>query len=191
MTGASSESNDSTDPLPGDDPFDVLGIKPSFDVDLASLKRRVRRQVAALHPDRFTDPLDIDRATRETARLNAAWKTIDNEEHRANLILVRLGGPAADQDRSLPGDFLQEMLSVRLELEEAIESRDAEEIARLTQWSDSKQAELRERVRADLLRLEQGAADPADIRLDLNVWRYIQRMRDELAGAVGAKRPGG
>ncbi|MAJ46274.1 MAG: hypothetical protein CBC35_03040 [Planctomycetes bacterium TMED75] len=191
MTGSPRESTESTDPLPGDDPFDVLGIKPSFDVDLDALKRRVRRQVAALHPDRFTDPLEVDRATRETARLNEAWKSIGNDEHRANLLLVRLGGPAADQDRSLPEDFLQQMLSVRFELEQAVESRDAEEIARLTAWSDSKQAELRERVRTALSELEQGTADPASIRLDLNVWRYIQRMRDELASASGAKRSGG
>lgn len=191
MTGASRESNEPTDPPPGDDPFDVLGIDPSFDIDLVSLKRRVRRQVAALHPDRFTDPLEVDHATRETARLNAAWKTIENEEHRANLLLVRLGGPAADQDHSLPGEFLQEMLSVRLELEEAIESCDAKALARLTDWSDTKQAELRERVRTGLFDLEQETADPAGIRLDLNVWRYIQRMRDELAGAAGVNRPEG
>ena len=174
----------------GDDPFALLGIEPAFDIDLDSLRPRIRRRVASLHPDRFTDPLEIDHATRESARLNAAWKFIEDEERRANLLLVRLGGPAPEADRSLPPEFLEEMLSTRMELEDAIASSDSEEIVRLSDWASSMKDELRTRVRQGLHSLADGAGDAASIRLDLNVWRYIQRMSDELAAASEASGSG-
>lgn len=183
MTGAPREPADSTDPPSADDPFELLGITPSFDIDLQSLKPRIRRRIASLHPDRFSDPVDVDRATRDSARLNAAWKLIEDEERRANLLLVRLGGSAPEEDRSLPPEFLQEMLTTRMELEEAIESSDSEEITRLRDWAVSMMNELRDRVRQGLFELEQGTGDAGSVRLDLNVWRYIQRMSDELASA--------
>ena len=190
MTGAPREPVDPTDPPGRDDPFELLGIDPSFDIDLQVLRSRVRRRVASLHPDRFSDPVEIDQATRESARLNAAWKQVEDDERRANLVLVRLGGPAPDEDRSLPPEFLQEMLGIRMELEEAIESSDAVEIARLRDWSDSLKADLRERVRQGLDSLAQGSGDAAAVRLDLNVWRYIQRMADELAGSSDSQGSG-
>ena len=191
MTGAPREPVDATDPFSKADPFDLLGIDPSFDIDLHLLRPRVRRRIAALHPDRFSDPVEIDRATRESARLNAAWKFIEDEERRANLVLVRFGGSAAEDDRSLPPEFLQEMLSTRMELEEAIETSDSDEIARLSDWTGSMKSELRERVREGLASLEKGKGDTALVRLDLNVWRYIQRMSDELASASDSSEPEG
>ena len=186
MTGASREPIDESESASSGDPFDLLGVAPSFEIDLQSLKQRVRRRIASLHPDRFTDPVEIDRVTRESARVNAAWKLLEDEELRANLLLVRFGGSAPEADRSLPPEFLQEMLSTRLELEEAIESSDSEEIARLGEWALSMKNELRERVRQGLADLQQGTGDADAVRLDLNVWRYIQRMRDELALASDA-----
>ena len=185
-TGASRESSDPSDPLAEGDPFGLLGVEPAFDIDLDGMRRRVRRRVAALHPDRFTDPVEIDQATRETARLNAAWKLIEDEETRANLLLVRFGGPSAEEDRSLPPEFLQEILSIRMELEEAIESDDQPELQRLTDWADHRRSELRHRIREALGEFKQGRGDPKGIRLDLNVWRYLQRMWDELGGSIGA-----
>jgi molecular chaperone HscB len=191
MTGAPREPADASDPFSKGDPFDLLGIDPSFDIDLHLLRPRVRRRIAALHPDRFSDPVEIDRVTRESARLNAAWKFIEDEERRANLVLVRFGGSAAEDDRSLPPEFLQEMLSTRMELEEAIETSDSDEIARLSDWAGSMKSELRERVREGLASLEKGQGDMASVRLDLNVWRYIQRMSDELASASDSSEPEG
>lgn len=150
----------------------------------------MRRRIASLHPDRFSDPVEVDRATRESAGLNAAWKAIEDEERRANLVLVHLGGPAPEDDRSLPPEFLQEMLGIRMELEEAIESSDEPEIARLHAWSDSLKTELREQVRTGLASLKQGGGDAAQVRLNLNVWRYIQRMIDELEGASAMPESG-
>ena len=190
MTGASREPFESDDPPGRVDPFDLLGIEPSFDIDLESSRSRVRRRIASLHPDRFSDPLEVDRATRESARLNSAWKMIEDEERRANLVLVRLGGAAPEEDRSLPPDFLQDILTIRMELEEAIASSDASEITRLRMWSETLKTELRERVRQGLEALGRGTGDASEVRLDLNVWRYVQRMADELDGASDSEGSG-
>ena len=165
---------------PQDDPFDVIGIEPVFELDVPALQRKVKRRIAANHPDRISDPLARDEAVRATARLNEALRTLENDERRANCLLVRLGGPAPSEDRSLPPTFLMEMLEVREDMEEAIASGVPEERARVEAWAGSERKRLRAEVGALLGRLQTGDPVGSEIRLQLNVWRYIERMIEQL-----------
>ena len=189
MSGSERDPEDSSVPGEGADPFELLGVPVRFDLDVEAARSRLRRKVAALHPDRFTDPVEIERVTRAAAALNEAWTLLSDDERRANLVLSRLGGPAPHEDRSLPPEFLQDMLSIRMELEEALEQSDRAEIARLREWVASHRAELRERVRLGLEHLSEGAGEAGAIRLDLNVWRYIERMDEQLSGTAVADGP--
>lgn len=163
-----------------EDPFDLLGIEPAFEVDIAHVRNVVRRRVAACHPDRVVDPLQQDEAVRECARLNAARAQLEDDEIRANLLLVRLGGPSAEADSSLPADFLQHMLGVRMEMEQAIASGDRVEQARMHTWAREEKARLRATVALLFGRLERGEDLGTELRRELNVWRYIERMIEQL-----------
>ena len=178
-------------PDPDDDPFELLGLPPTFELDAESLRRTVRRRIAARHPDRISDPLLRDEAERDVARLNAARTLLENDERRANLLLDRLGGPSAADDRSLPPTFLIEILQVREDMEQALAGGDPEERARVESWALSERTRLKTSVGALLSRMTDG--DPKDletlgatVRTELNVWRYIERMIEQLHPAPGS-----
>ena len=165
---------------PDDDPFELLGLPPAFELDAGSLRRTVRRRIAAHHPDRVADPLLREEAVRHVARLNEALALLQDDERRANLILKRLGGPAASEDRSLPPAFLMEILEIREDMEQAIASGDPGERARVEAWATAERERLKQEVGGLLARLADGEDCGGEVRLQLNVWRYIERMIEQL-----------
>lgn len=167
-------------PDPQDDPFDVFGIEPTFDLDVDALKRKLRRRIATLHPDRESDPIAREEAVRVVARLNEARSVLENDERRANLALTRLGGPTASDDPSLPPAFLMEILEIRGDMESALASEDPAERDRVQGWAESERSRLCELVRSLFEELQRGEDRSSEIRLQLNVWRYIERMIDQL-----------
>ena len=163
-----------------DDPFELLGIEATFTVDIAAIRMVVRRRVAACHPDRVTDPFSQSEAVRECARLNAARVRLEDDESRANALLARLGGPSAEEDSSLPPGFLEQMLEVRMELEEAIASEDDAERTRVGAWAAQERKRLTGSVTSLFERMQFGEDVGPAIRRELNVWRYIERMIHQL-----------
>jgi molecular chaperone HscB len=167
------------------DPFTLLGLPRSFDIDPGVLQAAYLRRAAALHPDRLTDPLAQTHAQREAAALNDARAALADDEQRANVLLALLGGPAKDQDKSLPEGFLIEMMEVREAMDAALATGDAAERDRLDRWArEHRQAHV-ENVRAGFAGL--GAAPApgqlAALRRELNAWRYIERMLQQLRDA--------
>ena len=171
-----------------EDPFDLLGVEPVFELNVASVRSRVRRRIASRHPDRISDPLEQAEAVREIARLNEALAVLANDERRANLLLERMGGPSASEDRSLPPAFLHRMLEVREDMEQAVSSGDPAEHERVQEWATAERTRLRAAVGDLLSRLDDDASLAAEIRLQLNEWRYIERMIEQLNPAQGDSR---
>lgn len=172
-----------------EDPYELLGIDPAFTIDKANLRATVRRRVAASHPDRVTDPVQQAEAVRESARVNAAGAVLEDDELRANALLARLGGPSADEDKSLPESFLARMLEIRMDMEAVMATGDAEGRRRLEAWADAERTGLVESVASLFVRLQAGEAVGGELRQQLNVWRYIERMIEQLddpdPGATG------
>jgi molecular chaperone HscB len=166
------------------DPFALLGLPRSFDVDPRALQSAYLKRSAALHPDRFRDPLAQAEAQREAAALNDARAILADDEQRANTLLALLGGPAKEQDKSLPDGFLIEMLEVRQDMEAALASSDANERLRLERWARDRRAQHITAVRELFASIsEPDAANAprfAAIRQQLNAWRYIERMIEQL-----------
>lgn len=166
-----------------DDPFDVLGLDPRFELDEADLHRRFIAASAATHPDRFVDPLEQADAAERSAAVNEAYRVLRDPVARAEALLVRLGGPAKEQDKSLPPDLLMEMMEVREEMEEAIETRDRTTLDRLRTWAEEQRADRLATVSNHFARA-QAADSPAEelkrIRLELNALRYFARMLEQM-----------
>jgi len=166
------------------DPFAVLGQPRRFDIDEPALQRAWLAKSAAVHPDRAGD----DEASAErVAELNRARATLTDPERRANALLRLLGGPAKEQDRSLPDGLLAEMLEVREEMESDL--ADSGEVARRKweAWADERRA-------GHMARVGGLFAQPAKpetlkaIRRELNAWRYIERMIEQLDPAYDPAR---
>jgi curved DNA-binding protein CbpA len=167
------------------DAFDLLALAPSFDLDKADIQRAYLAAAALIHPDLAAGD---DEAGRKMAALNGAARVLENPELRADLLVRRLGGPSADQERTLPGVFLAEMMSVREEIETSLLGADAAARAdsRRTweDWAGKRRREAIADVSGMFSSLPAEAAARATalraIRIRLNQWRYIERLIEQL-----------
>ena len=166
------------------DPFDTLGLEPRFDLDPAILQRAWLRRSASLHPDALAGTGSTADSEREapSAQLNVARQILENPESRADALLRRLGGPTREQERSLPAGFLAEIMGIREEIEAAAAARDPAQMQRWETWAAERRDQLMG-VIAGKFRAVGAAPDPGAlraIRIELNVWRYIERLVEQL-----------
>lgn len=159
------------------DPFDLLGIPPRFPPSLDAIDHAWLAASARLHPDRAQDPVQ---AARELARINSARQTLSSFEGAANALLARLGGPAPEQDKSLPDGLLEAMLEARDRLDEA--RGDVHALAGLDAWARERRDAHLTHVTELFALANQAPADGLlhDIRMQLNAWRYIERFIEQL-----------
>lgn len=113
---------------------------------------------------------------------------VSDPESRANVLLGLLGGPTKEEDRSLPPGFLMEMMESRERLESARGSGDEAEMARWTAWAEGQRVGHIAAVKALFAEVEgaggAGEAKRKAIRMRLNAWRYIERMLEQVDGAM-------
>ncbi len=164
--------------MPGimaDDPFTLLGLPPRFDLTPAEIDRAFWERARRAHPDLAGSDLSM-------SSLNEARRILADDELRANALLALLGGPSADQCRELPPAFLMEIMELREQIEELLAGADA-----------ATRQRVRDDVRAHRDACVRGIAqafgdladppDPVslrDIRVQLNAWRYIERLIEQL-----------
>jgi curved DNA-binding protein CbpA len=158
------------------DPFDALGLDARFDVDDADVRRAWLKASARLHPDRTS--LDPDDAAAQLATVNEAKRALEDPERRADAMLARLGGPGKGDERGLPDGFLEQMLDIRTRMEAAQATNDAPVLQELSTWAHGERERFTQRV-AGLFEKTDAEALRA-IRLELNAWRYIERMIEQL-----------
>lgn len=179
------------------DVFALLGLPRTFELELKDIRRAHLAAVARSHPDagRDADADALDAAGSvggeggdEAGAINMAKQVLMDPERRADVLLVLMGGPSKDADKSLPPGYLMEMMQTR----EQIDAATTPEAKRhWREWAAQRRAEHIQRVR-DLFRRatpHQGSTpQPAvlkDIRLELNAWRYIERLVEQLDGREG------
>ena len=163
------------DPADADaNPFALLDLPERFDLERAALQRAWLKRSAKLHPDRAGDDPE---AARRLAMVNRAKAILADPEARANALLAVLGGPAKEDDKSLPDGYLMEMFEIR----EEHASGDEETRTRIEQWGSERRGEHESRVGAMFAGLSENPSDEElrAIRLELNAWRYIERFLTE------------
>lgn len=160
------------DPATNQDAFDLLGIEPRFDLDAGEVQRAWLTRAAQSHPD-----LAPAGGSADPAQLNQARAELADPERRANLLLARRGGPGPE-DRSLPDGFLEQMFEVRARMEQDLAEGGGVARERLEAWANERRDEYIARVGA-LFALGDEAS-LREIRTQLNAWRYIERMIEQL-----------
>src|SRR5438874_10466984 len=95
--------------------FERLGLPRRFRLDPAALERNYLAASREVHPD-FTgnDPASLQMA----AALNEAYATLRDPFRRAEYLLTVEGGPSAGEVKQMPAEFLEEMLELRMRIEE-------------------------------------------------------------------------
>lgn len=89
------------------DPFALLGIPPTFDLDVAQIEARWRELSRTVHPDRHMAGSAADRrhAVAHAMDLNAAFRIIKDPIKRAEALLAVAGVATGDKGREPPPDM--------------------------------------------------------------------------------------
>ncbi|MET0411518.1 MAG: Fe-S protein assembly co-chaperone HscB [Polyangiaceae bacterium] len=170
-------------------PFETLGLKPGFALDLPALERRQRELSRALHPDRFAGSSAGERrqALSRAMDVNQACRTLRDPLSRADAVLSVLGAPpvGGESERVTDPALLMEMLEQREELDEVRRRGDRPALASLKERMKMREqaliAEL-ERAFEPLLGNGTGEAQAlALVRRPLTELRYVRRYLDEVA----------
>lgn len=169
------------------DSFSVLGLPRRYDLDRTQIERAYLARAALVHPD-HADGNDADPdAFLAAANLNRAREALLNPETRAEELLALLSGPAKNQDRSLPDGFLMDLMQVREEIDAGVAAGDRASVEAHLRAA----AARRDRHIAEVARLfaastgERGSL--ALIRRELNAWRYIERLIEQVREAFDAR----
>lgn len=102
--------------------FELFGLSPAFNIDLASLERNYRAIQSTRHPDRFVTASAAEKLqSMQTATLaNEAYQTLKSPANRAKYILELQGINAiAETNTAMPADFLMQQMEWRETLEDA------------------------------------------------------------------------
>lgn len=190
-----------------DDPFDILGLQPTFDLTPQQVAAAHLRVCAQCHPDRARDPLERDAFMRRTAAAGQAKQQLTDPVSRGQAILVRSGAPAT-ADTPLDQAFLMETMELREAIEEALADPDQQGAAAVQAQVAALRQECLDELRAacaTVLASSGGAqpgsaaapaasaaapaggaasaAAPAALRAVLARLRFLERMASRLAEA--------
>lgn len=93
--------------------FELMGLSPTFALDLQQLDRRFRELQSTVHPDRFVNHAPAERriAMQVATLANEAWRCLRDPVQRAVYIL-RLNGVEVDETSRAgfePGFLMQQM----------------------------------------------------------------------------------
>lgn len=177
-----------------DDPFAILGLPRTLSLTSEQIQRAYLVRMAGAHPDVGADAglggdADADEAASiAAAGLNDARRTLSHPERRAIALYTLLSldaghVPHAKADSALPPGFLMEIMSTREEIEAAVAAGNRADIERWRAWALAQRTEYLAAVGALL-----EARDFAGAKQQLNAWRYIERLIEQLDPAYDPSR---
>ena len=160
--------------------FELFGLNPVFDIDLAVLHARQQRLQATCHPDRHVGACDQERrlSVQMASWVNQAYETLRDPVKRSRYLL-EIKGASLPDDSATTSDtaFLME----QIELREAVEACRHGDNA----LERSEEIEIGLRQRADELAqdfVEHFAAGRIDAAIDSSrKMQFVQRIQQQLA----------
>lgn len=156
-------------------PFALLGLVESFDLDVLDLEKRVRDVQRNDHPDRAPTPLERRLRMGRAVDVNEAFRTLKDDLSRGKALLALRGVDVTSNEPAEP-DFLMEVMELREALGEAREANRLAEVSQLGARVDglyvATKAEFAERFAKDDFTAARGA---------LARLRYYRRFLDEVA----------
>jgi molecular chaperone HscB len=168
-------------------PFETLGLRPGFALDLPALERRQRELSRALHPDRFAGSSAAERrqALSRAMDVNQACRTLRDPLSRADAVLATIGAPpvGGESERVTDPALLMEMLEQREELDQVRRRGDRAALGALKEKMKAReQALIGELERAFEPLLAGASSDGIErVRRPLIELRYVRRYLDEVA----------
>ncbi len=111
--------------------FELLGIEPTFEVDMVALDEAYFARQALAHPDRFVYHSEPERqaAAAQAASLNHAYNVLKSPVSRAKALLTLRGIDTQGEEKAVQApDILGDMMDLRETLEQAVSPSDLERL---------------------------------------------------------------
>src|SRR6478735_2788605 len=137
------------------DPFDTLGIAPTFDIDVGAVEKRYRDLSRVLHPDKFVGASAAERrmSLGKAVEVNEAWRLVRDPIRRAEALLRRHGVEVKEgTEAKADPEFLMEMMEQREALSEAKAKHDPATVQTLATRIRAKETDV-------LVRLARGFSE--------------------------------
>ena len=114
--------------------FELFGLSPIFNIELAALESNFRKIQSESHPDRFVTASAADKlSSMQRATLaNEAYLNLKNPANRAKCILELQGITAiSETNTAMPTEFLIQQMEWREATEEAIAAKNISRLENL------------------------------------------------------------
>jgi molecular chaperone HscB len=163
------------------DHYERLGLPRRFSLDDAEIERHYLARSREVHPDLFQLGGSLEqRASLElSAALNEAYAVLRDPFRRAEYLLLLEGGPTPAELKEMPAVFLEEMLDLRMEIEQIKQKPESPAFAAI----ELRLAQRRDGLIKQIGDLFSREADPTrlkEIRRLLNAAKYVQGLIRDL-----------
>lgn len=127
--------------------FELFGIAPSFNIDIATVKKKFYELSRANHPDFFGGGTVAEQnwSIEQTATINQAYKTLLNKDLLIKYILGLKGLIQEEEKYPLPPDFLLEVMDLNEQVME-LDKSDIVAVAALLATAQNLEIEIYETI---------------------------------------------
>ena len=166
--------------------FERLGLPRRFLLDEREVEQQYLDRSRQVHPDfhQLGSSSEQNASLELTARLNEAYAVLREPFKRAEYLLALEGGPSASEQKEMPAEFLEEVLELRLQIEELKEQpADSPGRQAMTGQLQRRRAAMLEEIAGDFAKLERGGDRPGQLRSlrrRLNALKYVQNLLRDL-----------
>ncbi|MEK6662249.1 MAG: Fe-S protein assembly co-chaperone HscB [Pseudomonadota bacterium] len=165
--------------------FQLFGLEPAFQLDLARLDQSFRDLQAQVHPDKFSHAPDAERrlSMQWSTHVNEAYQTLKQPISRARYLLKLHGVDTQEEtNTAMPADFLMEQMEWREAIGEAKAAADATELDHL----GAKLRQVMHHLQDDIgQRLDQSHDYPGAAEA-VRKLRFLDKLREEINDALEA-----
>jgi len=180
-----------TIPRTGPTHFERLGLPKRFALDVQEIERNYLARSRESHPDfhRMASSAEQRASLEQSAALNEAYATLREPFRRAEYLLQLQGGPTAAEHKEMTPAFLEEMLDLRMEIEDMREAGDrhAPSVVAMEHQLNKRRDNLIGDLACRFAHVESPSAAEGtrrdlllQIRQTLNAARYIQGLLRDL-----------
>lgn len=171
------------------DYFQLFGLPRRYEIDEKALHGSYIALSRHAHPDYHVDDAAEVRSLSMSvsAAVNEAYRTLADPVRRASYLLELLGGAPSAADKSVPDGFLETMMMMQEELQDARTAGDARELARLGKVLRTQQEGLMKRVAGLYAELDEAVSCEAtrqdllhQIRKQLNAVAYVRKLLSQV-----------
>ena len=171
------------------DHFHLFGLPRRYDIDEKSLHDSYIALSRHAHPDYHVEDAPEVQSLSMTvsSQVNQAFRTLSDPVRRAAYLLELLGGPSSADDKSVPEGFLETMMMMQEELQDARAAADEEALGRLGNVLRTQQDGLMKRVAGLYAELDEAVPCEAtrqdllhQLRKQLNAVAYVRKLLSQV-----------